>query len=116
MSIVYNTPESYLNAVESEFQESPSKMANRLGIHPSHLYNYYSGSRGVSPALRKALRKKGLMKKRIRSQVSWESEEQKETALRYVQHRGFKNLTAFLRSIGDGDVAGNGYDKQDILF
>ena len=104
MNIVYNTPESYLNAVEGEFQESPSVMANELGVHPSHLYNYYSGSRGVSPALRKALRQRGLLAIRIRSQITWRSEQHKIAMFVYIKKQGYDNLREYLNDIAEQEL------------
>ena len=101
----------------ADYTEPPTsynriQIAEELDVNVAHIHNYFSGRRRISPTLKEAIYKKfpDLKSIRIRAEVSFESLEQKESALRYVQHRGFKSLTEFLRSIGNCDIAGDGYD------
>ena len=87
--------------------------ARELDVSPGLVHYAMNNNPNWNSKMGRVLRKKGGYydkPTRITSQQTWESLEQKEAALRYVQHRGFKSLTEFLRSIGNYDIAGDGYD------
>ncbi len=70
---------SILNRLEREFG-SHAKIAKMLGIAQAHIHNCITGKRKPSKKLIKALQQNNYLtapKKRIRSQITWESEEQR---------------------------------------
>ena len=92
-----------LKRLESEFSTS-AEVARKLNISQAHIHNFVSGKREPSPTLVKALRNKGYLPslpKRIRSQITWESEEQKEYFQKSIVERGFNSPTEYLRDIAN---------------
>ena len=84
-----------------------------LEISQAHIYNFMSGKRQPSPVLIKALQDKRYLeapKKRIRSQITWKSEEQKLVFLKYIKKQGFHNITEYCRdqanAVRDGALVG----------
>ena len=108
---------SLIKAVELLKDEffSIAAMADFLDVNKSHIYNYFSGQRHVSPALRKSIyiMYPELKRQRITSDVSWESLEQREAALDYIQERGHKSFTEYLRSIAKYELAIHVHLKDD---
>ena len=101
----YSEPPEALSALEREF-EGIEGISVFLGINASHLHHYYSGRRRPSPTLVRALKKKGYLpyKKRIRSEIAWKSQEQKDAFLWYVESIGFKSVSTYCRKIANENI------------
>lgn len=85
---------------------SSKKIADYLGINVSHVYNYYSGYRDPSPTMVQALIDKGLYQppKRIRSQITWENQEQKDAFTWYVKSLGCESISDYCRDIANSNM------------
>ena len=117
MEAQYNTPEEALNALKSEFKGIP-KIAEFLDVSPTLLYNYYNGHReNISPTVLRKLRLKDLIpyKKRIRTEITWESEEQKEALLNHAQFKGYKSIPIFMRQVANGLVEISNMSPREFL-
>ena len=100
----YSTYTGALNALEREF-EGIEDISVFLDINLSHLRNYYYGYRiEPSPTLKMKLREKNLIQGRVTSQVTWESQEQKDAFLWYLEIIGIHSVTEYCRQIADQNI------------
>jgi predicted transcriptional regulator len=105
-----------LNRLEREFG-SHAKIAKMLDIAQAHIHNCVTGKRGPSKKLIGSLQKNGYLpapKKRIRSQITWESEEQKRAILNHVEREGCSSLSILMRQVADTLINIDRYAVRDF--
>ncbi len=98
----YQTPKQALDALLGQY--SAFEVSELLDIHRANISHYihrYNRER-VPEVIEIAITSKGLVKKkqprkRIRSQITWESEEQREYFQKFVVERGFDSPTDYCR-------------------
>ncbi len=99
----YRTPKQALDALLERY--SAFEVSELLGIHRANISHYIRryDRRKVPKIIQEALASKGLVeqRKRIRSQITWESEEQKEYFQKFIVERGFNSPTEYLRDIAN---------------
>ena len=106
MNYEYRTPKQALDALLERY--SAFEVSELLDIHRANISHYihrYNRER-VPEVIGKAIISKGLVKKkqprkRIRSQINWESKEQKKQFQTYLEEQGFFSVTEYCRERAD---------------
>lgn len=101
----YFTPKQVVEYVQGVFaacENNYAKTAKKLGVSPALVWKLLTGKQKDSGLIRK---KCNLPKPpRIRSQVTWESTEQRDACFEYIKARGYDGLTHYLRVLGDWQI------------
>jgi hypothetical protein len=103
MSYRYQTPAKALDGLKEEFDSIP-QIASLLDVSVSLLYNYYNGHRKkVSPTVVSQLRRGGFIPTRIRSQITWDTQEQKDAFNWFVRSLG-TNTSDYCRDVANSNI------------
>jgi hypothetical protein len=112
MEHTYATPKQALDAILAS--NSAAKTADILDIHRANIFHYLHryNKKHVPPIVKQALIDKGYItkRKRIRSQINWETEEQKQAFLQHVHTMGFPSVTEYARNKANAALDGRLYD------
>ena len=117
MTTQYQTHKRALDSILAS--NSATEAARLLEVHRANIFHYIHryDKKKVPPIIRQALIDKGYIQKRtrIRSQVNWETQEQKVAFLDYIKQQGYKSITEYARSKAAAYSSGLLYDATISL-
>jgi hypothetical protein len=112
----YPTSKQALDALLE--QHSLTVVAVILNINRGNIHHYIHryNRKKVPKIIHDALIEQGLVtvKKRIRSQITWESEEQKRAILNHVEREGCSSLSILMRQVADTLINIDRYAVRDF--
>ena len=97
---------------------SAAAVAEILDVNRGNIHHYIHryNKKKVPTIIHDALVEQGLVtvKKRIRSQITWESEEQKRAILRHAEIEGCSSLSVLMRQVADALINIDRYAVKDF--